>query len=144
MGIRMETQLNTKTDRSLASLLRGQTPTDAFEEKLNIILFATRPDKEYANKEGWDNTWDDGYHYSEWGYVNTQYKDWSSKIQDIDNKRLLKDVLVIRKDGFIFNAVNGGVFYADEIAIKYLEGLSNNTLDDIKKNNPVLSKKLLL
>jgi len=139
----METQLNTKTDRSLASLLRGRTTSDEFEEKLNIILFATRPDKEYA-KEGWDNTWDDGYHYSEWGYRDAYYKDWSSNAQDTDNKRLLKDVLVIRKDGFIFNAVNGGVFYADETAIKYLEGLSNNTLDDIKKNNPVLSKKLLL
>jgi len=144
MVVRMETQLNTKTDRSLASLLRGRTTSDEFEEKLNIILFATKPDKEYAKKEGWDNTWDNGHNYSEWGYVNTQYKDWSSKIQDIDNKRLLKDVLVIRKDGFIFNAVNGGVFYADETAIKYLEGLFNNTLDDIKKNNPVLSKKLLL
>jgi hypothetical protein len=140
----MEIQLNTKTDESLASLLRGKTPSDEFEEKLNIILFATRPDKEYAKKEGWDNTWDDGYHYSEWGYRNKDNKGWSSKDQDVDNKRLLKDVLVIRKDGFIFNAVNGGVFYADETAIKYLEGLFNNTLEDIKKNNPVLSKKLLL
>jgi flagellar biosynthesis regulator FlaF len=140
----METQLNTKIDRSLALLLRGKKSSDEFEEKLNIIFFATRPDKEYANEGGWDNTWDNSIGYSDWGYVNTHYKDWSSKVQDINNKRLLKDVLVIRKDGFLFNAVNGGVFYADETAIKYLERLFNNTLEDIKKNNPVLSKKLLL
>jgi len=119
------------------------------EEQLKIELYATRPDKEYADliRKAWNNTWDNGLGYSDWGYQDKKYADASLLRKDdglaSTNDRLFGEMLVLRKDGFLFSHITDSVFCADEKAMAFLATLKDRTVAEVRTEHPAIAKKLM-
>lgn len=78
-------------------------------------------------------------------YVNKKYTDFSLRSQNnLPDDRKVKEIIITRKDGFIYNAINEGIYYGNSNAIAYIKTLGEISINELKKNHPALSKKLMI
>ena len=143
-------------------------------EKMNIVLFAVGPDQEYAitNKgEYYANSWDNSGTYDQHSYENVYnqsysngsyqnfYSNGAQRNAQIINENLsevpiegnggidevaFSAVLKIRRDGFLHNFVNGGIFFADENAVALLKELGGVSVGHVRKERPDIAEALML
>jgi hypothetical protein len=131
-------------------------------EKVNIVLFAAKPDQEFAVRrpQSWNNAFDpnppyqqqphdnvyhqvygDGRHYNVW--VNQALETPKEVIAEKETRKL-GEILNIRRDGFVHNRENEAVFYADPKAVALLNSLRGSTIGEVRLGRPDVTEALMI
>ncbi len=125
------------------NFLRQEKISNKLKSKLlclKLVLYAHSSDQEFTNKIFNYYNYNDYNNHNNYYNHNNIYLESTPKLE-VQNlgimvimQKKIKEIILVRKDGFVLNKVNGKIFYAASSSLETLSAIQNMKMNQLPKD----------